>query len=507
MTKSTSRSKSKSSSYRSPLPNKNNQQQTLSSLNRERKRLRAIFHLLHEAVLLVDVKGKISFYNRTAQQLLALPEKAKRMPYLWHWISTLKSFFTQSDIDVHPDILTTETELTYPEKRFVRLQLQPFSEADGRPLFIVLLQDITQERTNSEEQLFQGCLDSVTQLASELAHELGNPLNAIGIHLQLFQRTLKELFSTTDVAAHSENPTHKTTKADVISPATTPSASENTAKTVPSNYPVLPVYPAQTAKTNTISTTKQLTTTSEIFGTAIVPITTTAIVPTPEKQPPLQHFVSPQTAEPLQTLLQSLSVCRSEVQRLDALVQQFLKSVRPQSLELKRGNVLQPLKRVLAVLKPQLDDAHITVELHISNPLSSIFMDADRLHQAFFNVLKNAREAIGANGKIIISCHQDEQYLILSFADSGGGFPETQAIQLFSQSHTTTKPNGHGIGMLIVQRIMREHNGFVEIQTKASIGSVVSLKFPLPEPMTRKIETERSKAMRKKEKEDRKNYK
>ena len=392
MTKPTAR---KRPHCQSPLPNENNQQQALSSLNRERKRLRAIFHLLHEAVLLVDNKGSILFYNHSAQQLLALPGKAKHIPHLWHWIPTLKSFFTQPDPNSHPDILATETELIYPEKRFVRLQLQPFSEADEKAQFIVLLQDVTQERTQSEEQLFQGCLDSVTQLASELAHELGNPLNAIGIHLQLVQRTLKELFSTTDVAAHSENPTHKTTKADVISPATILSASENAAKAVPSGYPVLPVYPVQTAKKGAVSTAiQQHTTTSGNPDTAIVPIATTAVVPIPEKQPPFQRFASSQTAEPLQTLLQSLSVCQSEVQRLDALIQQFLKSVRPQSLALKRGNVLQPLKRVLAVLKPQLDDAHITVELHISNPLSSVFMDADRLHQAFFNVLKNAREAI-----------------------------------------------------------------------------------------------------------------
>ena len=493
MTKPTAR---KRPHCQSPLPNENNQQQALSSSNCERKRLRAILHLLHEAVLLVDAKGKISFYNRTAQQLLALPEKTKRIPHLWHWIPTLKSFFTQPDLQTRPDILTTETELTYPEKRFVQLRLQPFSEADEKAQFIVLLQDITQERTQSEEQLFQGCLDSVTQLASELAHELGNPLNAIGIHLQLVQRALKSLFSTADVTTHAEKQTHGTAGTTTIPPITTLSGLKNTAKTVPSNYPVLPVYPAQTAETNTISTTKQLTTTSEIFGTAIVPITTTAIVPTPEKQPLLQHFASSQTAEPLQTLLQSLSVCQSEVQRLDALVQQFLKSVRPQSLALKRGSVLQPLKKVLAVLKPQLDNAHITVELRISNPLPLIFMDADRLHQAFFNVLKNAREAIGTNGRIAISCEQDERYLIFLFADSGGGFPETQAIQLFSQSHTTTRPNGHGIGMLIVQRIMREHNGFVEIQTKASVGSVVSLKFPLPEPMTQKIETERSESLK-----------
>ena len=121
-----------------PLPDENDQQQALSSSNRERKRLRAIFHLLHEAVLLVDAKGKISFYNRTAQQLLALPGKAKRIPHLWHWIPTLKSFFTQSDPNSRPDILATETELTYPEKRFIRLQLQPFSEADEKAQFIGL---------------------------------------------------------------------------------------------------------------------------------------------------------------------------------------------------------------------------------------------------------------------------------------------------------------------------------------------------------------------------------
>jgi signal transduction histidine kinase len=491
MIKSTSRSTS--SFHKSPPSDENAYSSALSSLNRERKRLRAIFQILHEAVLLVDAKGKISFYNRTAQQLLALPEKAKRMPHLWHWIPTLKSFFTQPDPNSHPDILATETELIYPEKRFVRLQLQPFSEVDGRPLFIILLQDVTKERTQSEEQLFQRCLDSVTQLASELAHELGNPLNAIGIHLQLVQRALKNLFSTADIATHSEKPTHGTTETDIISPKTTLSASKNIEKSTPETCATLPLYPSQTA---TVPETSQQPSTPSTSDTAIVPIAPIAVVPILEQQSPLQHFTSSQTAEPLQTLLQSLSVCQSEVQRLDTLVQQFLKSVRPQSLELKRGSILQPLKKVLAVLKPQLDNAHITVELRISNPLPLIFMDADRLHQAFFNVLKNAREAIGTNGRIAISCEQDERYLIFLFADSGGGFPETQAIQLFSQSHTTTRPNGHGIGMLIVQRIMREHNGFVEIQTKASVGSVVSLKFPLPEPMTQKIETERSESLK-----------
>ena len=475
-------------------PSGNKPQPPLFGLSHEHQQLLAIFQVLNEAVLLVDAKGSIAFFNRAAQQLLALPENAERMPRLWHWLPTLKSFFTHTNSDTFPEVLATETELTYPEKRFVRLNLQPFSEAGNKTQFIVLLQDVTRERAQSEEQLFQSCLDSVTKLASELAHELGNPLNAIGIHLQLVQRSLQTLLSTPHGAALSRNPTVKTTETSrtcAVSPEILSSASENISKTA---FPAtLPVRSEKTVDEDKASTTKISSRKTQTLNTAIVPMTPTAVVPVSDKQAFPSHIASSLTTEALRTLQQSLSVCQSEVQRLDMLVQQFLKSVRPQSIQLKRDNVLQPLKKVLSVLKPQLDDAHIAVEVNVSEPFSSVFMDADRLYQAFFNVLKNAREAIGTNGKILISCEQDERYLILSFADSGGGFSDTQAMQLFSSSHATQKQNGHGIGMLIVQRIMREHNGFIEIKSKKTVGSVVTLKFPLPEPMMRKLGTQRSK--------------
>ena len=463
-------------------------------LDRERRRLHAVFQALNEAVLLVDFRGMIAFYNPAAKRLLALPENTKPIPHLWHWIPTLKSFFTQSNSDALPDVLTTETELTYPEKRFVRLHLQPFSDIDTKPQFMVLLQDITQERMRSEEQLFQGCLDSVTQLASEIAHELGNPLNAIGIHLQLIQRALKALLSPTDIAACSESQSKEQTELSITSPEISLSVLKNTVATAnPAN---LPACSAQTTGNGIALSAKFPRRKLKSSNTAIVPIVPTTAISVPNKQysEPL-----PKT-KPLHTLLQSLSVCQSEVQRLDTLVQQFLKSIRPQSVQLKRGNILSPLKKALSVLKPQLDNAHITVELDVTEPIPSVFMDADHLHQAFFNLLKNAREAIGTNGRICISCGQNEQYLILSFADSGCGMPETQAMRPFLKANTAQKPHGHGIGMLVVQRIMREHNGLIEIESKASVGSIVSLKFPLPEPVMHKITLRRPKASQKKKK-------
>lgn len=368
-------------------------QQTVTYLDRERQLLHAIFHLLSESILLVQSNGIIEFFNESASQLLGLPKSPLPSMPLWHWIPLLKNFFS-SPTNSSPDVLSKETALIYPEKRWVRIHVQPFSEKFEEQRWIVLLQDITQEREASEEQRWQEQMDSVVQLSSEVAHELGNPLNSISIHLQLIQRTLSSL-----VSSHSS---------------------------------------------------KKF---SPVFS--------------------------------------SLSICQSEVQRLDGIVQQFLQSVRPRALDLKRGSPLPTLQKVLSVLQPQLENAHITVQWNIPDHLPTIFMDAARLHQAFFNLLKNAMEAIGTNGWIRISFLQDEQFLMVAFADSGCGFSKEQAAHVLSRHPHTQKPSGHGIGMLIVQRILREHNGSVEMESKKEVGSIVYLKFPLPEPHVCSLKTEK----------------
>jgi signal transduction histidine kinase len=63
------------------------------------------------------------------------------------------------------------------------------------------------------------------------------------------------------------------------------------------------------------------------------------------------------------------------------------------------------------------------------------------------------------------------------FGDSGVGIRPEDFAQLFQPYHTT-KPGGHGLGLMIVQRIMREHGGQVGIESKEGVGTVVTLTFP-----------------------------
>jgi signal transduction histidine kinase len=86
-------------------------------------------------------------------------------------------------------------------------------------------------------------------------------------------------------------------------------------------------------------------------------------------------------------------------------------------------------------------------------------------------------EAMGPGGKLKIKSRADDDSVYLMFGDSGVGIRPADLSQLFQPYHTT-KPGGHGLGLMIVQRIMREHGGQVGIESKEGVGTIVTLTFP-----------------------------
>ena len=80
-------------------------------------------------------------------------------------------------------------------------------------------------------------------------------------------------------------------------------------------------------------------------------------------------------------------------------------------------------------------------------------------------------------GRLKIRSRADDDSVYLLFGDSGVGIRQEDLAQLFQPYHTT-KPGGHGLGLMIVQRIMRQHGGTVGIESKEGVGTVVTLAFP-----------------------------
>ncbi|WP_457640006.1 two-component system sensor histidine kinase NtrB [Persephonella sp.] len=116
------------------------------------------------------------------------------------------------------------------------------------------------------------------------------------------------------------------------------------------------------------------------------------------------------------------------------------------------------------------------------NLQSGVFTYGDRnsLQQVFINLLINAVEAMEGKGKITITLTKDENSAIISIKDTGAGIPEDMLDEIFDPFFTT-KEKGTGLGLSVVSRIIKDHNGKVEVYSREGEGTEFVIKLPLLE--------------------------
>jgi len=352
-------------------------------LVREHGLFEDIFNTLQEGILVISADGEIEYANQAAHTLIGLKTDDLTGSILWRMVPGLRPSLEASLGDNAPvmPVVTREIQLSYPEPRIVRIYMVPFKgEGIGAERrFAVILTDITREKQSTEERIETERTSSILLLAAGVAHELGNPLNSLTIHLQLIERKLKKLKASKDKEAAS--------------------------------------------------------------------------------------------------LSESIRVCQEEVLRLDGIITNFLEAIRPRPPDLAETNLSEVLAEVLSFQKRELADRGIKIEAETSADLPVVMADRNQLKQVFFNLTKNAMEAMSPGGRLRIRTRADDENVYLLFGDTGAGIKQEDLIKLFQPYHTT-KTGGHGLGLMIVQRILREHGGQVGIESKEGVGTLVTLQFP-----------------------------
>ena len=255
-----------------------------------------------------------------------------------------------------------EFAVTYPDARTLDVQTIPFEDET-----VVYLRDVTAEKARSEEQLRAGATKAVSDLAAGVAHEIGNPLNAIALSLQLVKR-------------------------------------------------------------------------------------------------------DPTDTEAIDTGL-------AQLKRLDGIIRDFLSALRPRKPNLMPGSVADPLKDCLAMLKQQFEERRTAVTLDIPAALPNVALDAEQMEQVFFNLLKNALEAMSDGGTISIALGSDDRDVFLSIRDSGKGMDAEQLVSLF-EPYRTTKEKGTGLGLMISKRIVTEHGGSIAAESSPGEGTTFTITLP-----------------------------
>lgn len=185
-------------------------------------------------------------------------------------------------------------------------------------------------------------------------------------------------------------------------------------------------------------------------------------------------------------LSKSVNVAKEEIARLDTIIRQFLGAIRPTKLERALENINHLVQETVRFLAAEIADRGIIVETELRSDLPLLEVDRGELKSAFFNVIKNAFQAMKSGGILRIRTDMDDRFASITFADTGGGIPEEQMSKIF-EPFFTTKASGNGLGLLIVRRILRDHGGEMELLNDAGKGLALTMKLPLGDQRVRML--------------------
>jgi len=192
-------------------------------------------------------------------------------------------------------------------------------------------------------------------------------------------------------------------------------------------------------------------------------------------------------------LQESVEVARAEITRLDSIITQFLRAIRPTHPQLKPESINSIVEEAVRFLAPEIKDRDIVVEQELRSDLPLLELDRDQMKQAFYNVIKNSFEAMKSRGILRIRTDMDDSHVTVRFTDSGGGMSAENLSRVF-EPYFTTKTSGTGLGLLIVRRIVREHGGELSIESSAGKGLAVTIRLPNADRRVRMLEAGERKA-------------
>jgi signal transduction histidine kinase len=192
-------------------------------------------------------------------------------------------------------------------------------------------------------------------------------------------------------------------------------------------------------------------------------------------------------AEVSRKLRQYLDVAKGEIHRLDYIVTQFLQAIRPAPLQLKMIPLSEIVEKTLELLRPEIENRGVSVKTKPTRNLTATPVDATQLQQVLVNLVKNAMQAMTTGGSLSLQTGETGDEVWVSVSDTGGGIPQEQINRIFEPFYTTKK-KGTGLGLMIVQRIVRAHNGRIELESNVGHGTTFRIWLPLHERKPRLLE-------------------
>lgn len=172
------------------------------------------------------------------------------------------------------------------------------------------------------------------------------------------------------------------------------------------------------------------------------------------------------------------SQLKTEVGRINQQVSDFLRYSRPLKLDLKPTDLRQVIENSLKIVEGQAEEQGIKISFVENHANLPIIADAEILRSVFNNLFINAVQAMPNGGSLHISVLPDESFVKVEVTDTGEGISDENLPKIF-EPYFSTKETGTGLGLAIVKRIIDEHDGFIEVESKEADGTKFTVKLPI----------------------------
>jgi signal transduction histidine kinase len=174
-------------------------------------------------------------------------------------------------------------------------------------------------------------------------------------------------------------------------------------------------------------------------------------------------------------------ILRGEVRRVNDIIEQFLFFARPTQLDRKPAQITDILSDLLLLGQEaaKMQNIRIMEDLEMNLPL--LRLDTRRIHEAFWNLIQNAIQAMPGGGSLRLTArwNRSNHEVVVEVADTGEGIAEENLGRVFDY-YFTTKEKGAGLGLPLAYKIIEGHGGTIAVQSQPGRGTIFRVSFPLP---------------------------
>ena len=341
-------------------------------------------------IVVTNTDGDILLANRAAVRLVPLRSHEYAQQRVWKAVADEEiAEFLRDTVQRRDTVRDREFTISTGATRTLSFGVLPLVHEGHVAGNLIYAEDVTERRATEARLRRAESLAALTTLTAGVAHEIKNPLGAIGIHLQLIERRLGA-------------------------------------------------------------------------------------------EP---HDLS---AVAWEAIRDAVDVIGEEVARLNQIVVDYLFAVRPMNVDLASGEVNEVLEELLRLLRPELKEAEIELREDLGRELPRVLLDQRYLREALLNLIKNAIAAMvempsGHRPRVLsVSSFAGADAVTIRIGDTGPGIPPEIQGKIF-EPYFTTRDFGSGLGLTLVYKIVKEHMGEIELDSKPGAGSTFAISIPVPQ--------------------------